>query len=84
MAFTHFAENHQASIKRGYWIDKSGSQYPICLETVLKAVYPRTHCMLLEYVQSRTEAFKLANSEQEECKIDKDSINNLNKLECVS
>lgn len=57
MAFVAFSENHKASIKRGYWLDKDGNEYSINLATIVRAVYPRSYKLLVNYIENRKERF---------------------------
>lgn len=86
MAFVNFAENHQLSIKRGYWIDKHGDQYPINLPTILRATYPRAYCSLMEYVEARKEKFRYDDGHAEATEYEKETTEliNLTKSQCVS
>lgn len=76
MAFVAFAENHKASIKRGYWLDANKNEYSITLATILKAVYPKTNKVLVNYVEERKSKFLLdkGDIEKQEYATDKDDI----------
>lgn len=85
MAFVNFAENHQSSIKRGFWENKSGEKFPINLSTIIQATYPRTGRILQEYIEEKKNYFMLDNGEIElfEYKKDKEGVKNLTRIECV-
>lgn len=85
VAFVNFAENHQNSIRRGYWMDKCENKYPICLSSIVKAAYPRTNKIVEEYIEEKKSFFLLDTGELEslEYKNDKKGLTNLNKKECV-
>lgn len=86
VAFVNFAENHQSSIKRGYWMNKAGDRFPIDLYTIIKASYPRSGKLLEEYIDERRNKFLLDNGNIEELEYskDKEGMINLNIKECVS
>ena len=84
-AFVNFAENHQTSIKRGYWINKCGDELPVDLSTIVKAAYSKTNGLLLEYIEERKAKFKYDTGDKELTEYDKtENVNNsLNKIQCV-
>lgn len=87
MAFVAFVENHKASLKRGYWLDKTKTEYSICLSTILLAVYPKTHKNLTNYVESRKQLFAgdniLAEKLEYETKVIYDTISKKEEFICV-
>lgn len=86
MAFVSFVENNKASIKRGYWLDKDKTEYPINLSTIVKAVYPKTHKLLINYIDNRKQKFFYDDGaiEAEEYKTDKDGIKFLTLKEDIT
>lgn len=84
-AFVNFAQNHQSSIKRGYWLNKNGDKFFINLSTIVKAAYPRTGRLVEEYIEDRKNRFLLDTGEIEalEYSKDKEGVTNLSIRECV-
>lgn len=85
MAFANFAENHQSSIARGYWLDKCGDRHAINLRTIIRASYPRTNSLLMQYVDERKHKFSRDNGVAEATEYIKEEGDfiNLSKTACV-
>lgn len=85
MAFCAFAENHQDSIRRGFWLDQDGNQHPINLQTIIKVIYPKRGKLLSEYVERRKNLFAhdIGDIEALEYERDLESIKKLTLTESI-
>jgi hypothetical protein len=85
VAFVNFAENHQASIRRGYWMNPCGEKFQINLTSIILASYPKSNRTLIEYLEERKNRFLLDNDDIEalEYSKDKEGVTDLNIKECV-
>lgn len=86
MAFVAFAENHKLSIKRGYWLDKNKIEHEINLDTIVKAIYPRSYKTLSNYIAKRKNQFRYDKGDIEklEYQNDKEGIKFLTLKEDIT
>lgn len=75
MAFVAFVENHKNSLKRGYWLDRDKNEHMITLHTVIKAVYPKSYKVLLNYIDERKQLFFADKGDIEALEYKNDNVN---------
>ena len=81
VAFTWFAENHQKSIFRNYYVDPiTKASLPINLNLILTLAYPKTHKVLLSYIEERKTLFIPTNQMQSEMEEYNESLNLVNSF----
>jgi len=85
IAFVNFVENHSESILKRVHYDKKGNSFPINLETIINAAYPKTADTLIEYVQKRKVLFNTTEGESTDYSTDRKDSKNLKikEITCV-